>query len=188
MTVLVQLWGGTGMLRGKPGSSGTSMPQRQPSLTHPEPPAKPLPCITEQLDPPPEGGNSPKQQSPECWWGQRGVVWCWGAASSPGPLCQGAGAPYGYPVPPVPSCVWQGGAGARGERVQMETCCPPAGDLLHKQEICQSSKKCEGRSRQHVVWAGGTSPPGRAVVWLQGHSLSLDPIDPCGWQGEGCCS
>lgn len=33
----------------------------------------------------------------------------------------------------------------------METCCPPAGDMLHKQEICQICKKCEGMSRQLVV-------------------------------------
>lgn len=64
----------------------------------------------------------------------------------------------------------------------METCRPPAGDLLHKQEICQSCEQCEGRGRQHVVWAGGTSPLGRAGGWLEGHSLSLDPIVPYGWQ------
>lgn len=47
-------------------------------------------------------------------------------------------------------CAGQGGAG-RGEWVWMETCRPPAEDVLHKQEICQSWEKCEGRSRQHVM-------------------------------------
>lgn len=40
---LAQLWGGPGMLRAKPGSSQTSVPQCQPSLTHPELLAKLLP-------------------------------------------------------------------------------------------------------------------------------------------------
>lgn len=62
---LAQLWGGMGMLRGKPGSGETSAPRRQPSLTHPELPAKPLPGPSAQPTVTPAPGEKPqKQQSP----------------------------------------------------------------------------------------------------------------------------
>lgn len=62
-------------------------------------------------------------------------------------------------------CVGQGGAGARGERARMETCRPLAGDLLHKQEICQS---CENvRAGAGSTWCGQGGP------------------DPCAGQGGG---
>lgn len=62
---LAQLWGGPGMLGGKPGSSETSVPRRQPSLTHPEPLAKPLPGPSARLLVTPTQREKPqKQQSP----------------------------------------------------------------------------------------------------------------------------
>lgn len=86
--------------------------------------------------------------------GLRGV----GVLRSPQDPCAGVpGLRAAAPCVAHRGCAGQGGAGARGERARMETCRPLTADLLHKQKICQSREKCEGRrSRQHVVWAGGT--------------------------------
>lgn len=56
-----QLQGEMGMLRGKPGSGETSVPRCQPSLTHPELPAKLLPGPSAQ----PEGRNPKSRRAPE---------------------------------------------------------------------------------------------------------------------------
>lgn len=145
------------MLGGKPGSGETSVPQHQPSLTHPEPLAKPLPCPLAHLPVTPTRWEKSQKQHPGVLVGaERGCVV---HGVLPPPKDPHAGS-LGLCVAALClahwGCAGQGGAGVGGERVCMETCRPPAGDMLHKQEFCQSCKKCEGRSSQHVVWAEGT--------------------------------